>query len=130
MRALSPAALVFVAVQALIQFAQLPALGQEFGTPSAWLEQLDREHHKMVSPAGHVHATGQVEEVDVGPGTIILWTGEIQSRDGSIWMPPMRMKFHATNRRMLQGLKPGDAVAFEAARLRNSVMITSIRKLP
>lgn len=125
------AAILFaIATNAILALPGMNAAAQEFATPSAWLDQLDREHHKMVSPAGHVHATGHVEEVDIGPATIILWTGEIRSRDGSIWMPPMRMTFHATNRRMLRGLQPGDTVAFEAARLRNAVMITNIRKLP
>jgi len=40
----------------------------------------------------------------------------------------MEMLFHVTNRRMLKGLRPGDLMEFEAARLRNAVMITNIRK--
>ncbi|MBX9826085.1 MAG: copper-binding protein [Xanthobacteraceae bacterium] len=107
-----------------------PADAQMFATPSTWLERVDREHYKMVPRNGHVHATGHVEEVDSGSGTITLWTGEIQSPDRSIWMPPMRMTFHVTNRRVLRGLQFGDSVAFEAARLRNAVMITNLRKLP
>ena len=102
---------------------------QEPTAASAWLDRLDREHNNIVSRAGHVHATGQVESVDVGPGTVTLWTKEIQSSDKSIWMPAMRMVFHVTNRRMLKGLRPEDTVVFEAARLRNAVMITDIRKL-
>lgn len=117
-----------IVINAVLTVAGLSARAQEFATPSAWLEQVDREHHKMVSPAGHAHATGQVEAVDAGPGTITLWTGEVQNRERSIWMPPMRMTFHVTNRRMLRGLQPGDTVAFTAARLRNAVMITDIRK--
>jgi len=119
-----------IAAPAALALSGLGAAAQEFGTPSAWLERLDRDHHRMVSPAGHVHASGRVEDVDAGPGTITLWTGEIQNSDRSIWMPPMLMKFHVTNRRLLRGLQPGDAISFEAARLRNAVMITSIRKLP
>ncbi len=41
----------------------------------------------------------------------------------------MPMVFHITNRKMLEGLRSGDAVEFEAARLRGAVMLTSIRRL-
>jgi Cu/Ag efflux protein CusF len=105
------------------------ANAQEPAAASAWLDRLDREHNNIVSRAGHVHATGHVESVDVGPGTVTIWAREMQSSDKSIWMPAMRMVFHVTNRRMLKGLQPQDAVAFEAARLRNAVMITDIRKV-
>jgi Cu/Ag efflux protein CusF len=71
---------------------------------------------------------GRVEAVDIGPGIITLWSTEIQSPDRTIWMPPMRMTYHVTHRRMLRGVQPGDVVEFEAARLRNAVMITKLRK--
>ena len=73
---------------------------------------------------------GQIEAVDVEGGIVTMWHRELGSPDRSIWMPGMRMVFHATNRAMLRGLRPGDRVAFEAVRLRNAVMVTSIRKLP
>jgi Cu/Ag efflux protein CusF len=110
--------------------SQLPATqvkAQQFATPGAWLERLDREHHNMVSPAGHVHAKGVVEAVDAG-GIITLWHTEISNKEKTIWMPPMRMTFHVINRRMLRDISPGDVVQFEAARLRNAVMITKLRK--
>ena len=110
---------------ALVAF---PAPGQEHTAPSAWLDKLDREHNHLVSRAGHVHARGHVQAIDTGPGTVIIVSEEIESPDKSIWMPAMEMVFHVTNRRMLKGLRPGDAVEFEAARLRNAVMITNIRK--
>lgn len=103
------------------------AEGQELLNPSDWLERLDREHNQLVSRGGHVHARGQVEAIDIGPGTITILSTEIESPDRSIWMPAMRMVFHVTNRRMLNEIQPGDMVEFEAARLRNAVMITNIR---
>ncbi len=109
--------------------AALPASGQELTSPSEWLSKLDREHDQLVAKSGHVHARGQIQVIDIGPGTITLLTEEMESPDKSIWMPAMRMVFHVTNRRMLEGLQPGDAVEFEAARLRNAVMITNVRKL-
>jgi len=114
---------------AFLALAIAPTNGQELTTPSAWLDKLDREHNHLISRAGHVHARGQVQAVDAGPGTVTILSEEMQSPDKSIWMPAMRMVFHVTNRRMLKGLRSGDAVEFEAARLRNAVMITNIRKV-
>ena len=66
----------------------------------------------------------------MGPdaASVTILTEEMESADGSIRMRAMEMPFHVTNRRMLKGLRPGDLVEFEAARLRNAVMITNIRK--
>lgn len=50
----------------------------KFARIGAWLEQLDRDHYRIVSPAGHVHAIGRVEAVDMGPGTITLWNAELR----------------------------------------------------
>lgn len=94
---------------------------------SGWLEKLDRQHQR-IGRGQHVHASGTVELVEVEQGTITIWHTELGSPDRSIWMPAMRMTFHATNRRMLKYLKPGDHVTFEAVRLRNAVMVTAIRK--
>ena len=106
----------------------VPAHGQELTAPSAWLDKLDRDHNHLVSRGGHVHAKGQVRAVDTGPGTVTILSEEMESSDKSIWRPAMEIVFHVTNRRMLKGIRPGDAVEFEAARLRNAVMITNIRK--
>ena len=99
-------------------------------TPSEWMDKLDREHKHLVSPAGHVHSKGQVTAVDMGPGaaSVTILTEDMESADGSIRMRAMEMPFHVTNPRMLKGLRSGDFVKFEAARLRNAVMITNIRK--
>ena len=105
------------------------AHSQEVLTPSDWLHKLDRDHNILVSPAGHVHARGWVQAVDVQrPGSITVLIDAIESADGTIRMPAMEMPFHVTNRRMLQGLRAGDVIDFEAARLKNAVMITNIRK--
>ena len=107
----------------------LAARSQELLTPSDWLDKLDRDHNKLVSPAGHVHARGRVQAVDTQrPGSITILNDAIESADRTIRMPAVEMPFHVTNRRMLQGLRAGDIVDFEAARLKNAVMITSIRK--
>ncbi|MBI2741662.1 MAG: copper-binding protein [Rhodospirillales bacterium] len=116
-----------VALATLI-FAGVHASAQSLTDPSDWLDKLDREHNQIVSRSGHVHARGLVQAIDVGSATVTVLSAELQSPDNTIWMPTMRMVFHATNRRMLQGLQAGDEVEFEVARLRNAVMITNIRK--
>lgn len=92
------------------------------------MNKLDREHNHMVTREGHVHARGQVEAVDPRGVSVTIVTEQMASADRTIWMPAMKMVFHVTNRAMLKGVRPGDRVEFEAARLRNAVMITSIRK--
>lgn len=106
------------------------AHGQELLSPSDWLEKLDREHNRMVSPAGHVYARGRVQAVDMDrPGAITILVDAMESADKTIRMPAMEMPFHVTNRRMLRGLRAGDVIDFGAARLKNAVMIISIRKV-
>jgi Cu/Ag efflux protein CusF len=105
------------------------ASGQEFVGPGEWLDRLDREHRQLVSPEGHARAKGHVEAVDNGPGIITLISDEVQSPDKTVRMPEMRMVFHVTNRQLLEGIRPGDIVEFEAARLRGAVMIVSVRRL-
>jgi Cu/Ag efflux protein CusF len=80
-----------------------PIKAQELTSPSEWLDKLDREHDRLVSKSGQVHARGKVQVVDVGSGTITLITEEMQSPDKSIWMPAMRMVFHVTNRLCCKG---------------------------
>ena len=124
-------ALAMSSAIACVFSAPIPsAHGQELLSPSDWLEKLDRDHNKMVSPAGRVHARGRVQAVDMErPGSITILVDAIESADKTIRMPAMEMPFHVTNRRLLQGLRAGDVIDFEAARLKNAVMITSIRKV-
>ena len=125
------AAAVLAAITVGLATLFSPAVAQMLTpTPSEWMDKLDREHKHLVSPSGHVHARGQVQALDMGPGaaSVTILTEDMESPDGSIRMRAMEMPFHVTNPRMLKGLRPGDFVEFEAARLRNAVMITNIRK--
>jgi Cu/Ag efflux protein CusF len=116
-------------VALILALASTSASGQDTANPSEWLDRLDRQHRDLVSQQGHVHAKGQVQAVDSGPGTVTLIAEEMRSPDNTVWMPAMRMVFHVTNRQLLQGIRPGDVVEFEAARLRGAVMIVDLRKL-
>ena len=123
-------ALAMSSAMVCVILTPIPAAhGQELLSPGDWLDKLDREHNKLVSPAGRVHARGRVLDVDIErPGSITILIDAVESADKTIRMPAMEMPFHVTNRRMLQGLRRGDVVDFEAARLKNAVMITGIQK--
>ncbi|MBI2738992.1 MAG: copper-binding protein [Rhodospirillales bacterium] len=107
----------------------LPANSQQTMSPSEWLDKYDREHDEQIARAHHVHARGEVLGVDAGLGTVTILSEEMHRPDKTVSMPSMIMVFHVTNRAMLQGLESKDVVEFEAARLRNAVMITNIKKL-
>lgn len=127
--AVAGAVFMSAAIVCVVATPILSAHGQELLTPSGWLDKLDRDHNNLVSSAGHVHARGRVQAVDVQrPGSITIRIDALESADRTIRMPAMEMPFHVTNRRMLQGLRVGDVIDFEAARLKNAVMITNIRK--
>lgn len=115
----------------MIAFVGLPAFSQELKSPSEWLDKLDREHDQIVSRSGHAHARGEVQAVHVGPGpaTVTIVTEEMESADKTVLMGRMKMIFHVTNRRILEGIEPGDAVEFEAARLKGAIMVTNLRKV-
>lgn len=128
--ALAAALAMSSAIVSVVSTPVPSAYAQELLTPSDWLKKLDRDHNKMVSPAGHVHGRGRVQALDMErPGSITVLIDAIESADKTIRMPAMEMPFHVTNPHMLQGLRAGDVIDFEAARLKNAVMITSIRKV-
>lgn len=55
-------------------------------------------------------AEGEVRKVDRGARKITLKHGEIKSLD----MPPMTMVYEVRDPKLIEGLKPGDAVRFDA----------------
>lgn len=55
-------------------------------------------------------AEGEVRRVDKGSGTVTLKHGPIPSID----MPPMTMGYRAKDKAMLEQLKAGDKIKFEA----------------
>jgi Cu/Ag efflux protein CusF len=96
-----------------------------------WLTRVEQIQASQGLPARrHVRSQGDVATVDPGAGTISVFHREMQSADGSIWMPAMHMVFHVTTRDLLKGLNPGDHVHFTVGRHRGAVMITQINKAP
>jgi Cu/Ag efflux protein CusF len=96
-----------------------------------WLTRVEQIQASQGLPIKrHVRSQGDVAAVDPGAGTISVFHPEMQSADGSIWMPAMHMVFHVTTRNLLKGLSPGDHIHFTVGRHRGAVMITQINKAP
>lgn len=76
-------------------------------------------------PAGRTAslAAGEVREVDLEEGTIILGHGKI----ASLRMAPMSsMMFKASDTKLLANLKPGDKVTFRATMVGQQPTVTQI----
>ena len=68
-------------------------------------------------------ADGEVRKIDKAQGKITLKHGEIKS----IGMPPMAMEFEVKNRAMLDKLKEGDKVRFNASYEGGKYYVTEIQ---
>jgi Cu/Ag efflux protein CusF len=96
--------------------------------PNDWLQRLDRTHAR-IAPQRHVQSYGEIVSIDLSRRGITLQHVPLESPDKSVWMPVMTMVFPVAGKHKLNGLTPGDWVAFEAVRLRKTLVVTSIRKI-
>lgn len=82
-------------------------------------------HHpaaaSMTSNAA-VMTDGEVRKIDKAQGKVTLKHGAIQNLE----MPPMTMVFKVTDPKMLEGLKDGDKVRFNADRINGALTVTAI----
>jgi Cu(I)/Ag(I) efflux system protein CusF len=76
----------------------------------------------VVQPA----AEGVVRKVDLAAGKLTLRHGPIESID----MPPMTMVFRVSQAKLLEGIKAGDRVRFDADRIDGIYTVTRIERLP
>lgn len=82
------------------------------------------------SPASGVPAAamplvqGEVRKVDLAKGLIVLRHGDIPN----LAMPPMTMGFDVADKRMLEGIKAGDRVQFQAEMIRGKATVTELKK--
>jgi Cu(I)/Ag(I) efflux system membrane fusion protein len=77
-------------------------------------------------PVGH-KAEGSIEGIDQKAGTLSLNHGPVPT----LGWPAMTMEFKAANASLLQGLKPGQAVAFEfVERQPGEYVVTSVAAAP
>lgn len=74
--------------------------------------------------AGGALADGEVRKVDKTTNRITIKHGEIKSID----MPPMTMVFKAKDPAMLDQVKAGDKIRFDAAKEGSDYVVTRIEK--
>ena len=67
---------------------------------------------------------GEVRKVDVAKGLVVLRHGDIPN----LAMPPMTMGFDVADPRMLDGLKVGDKVSFQAEMLKGKATVTELKR--
>lgn len=71
-----------------------------------------------------VPANGEVTKIDAAQGKLTLKHGPIKNLD----MDSMTMVFRVADPAMLNTVKPGDQVIFEAERVNGQITVTKIRK--
>ncbi|MGA1473195.1 MAG: copper-binding protein [Burkholderiaceae bacterium] len=69
-------------------------------------------------------ATGEIRRLDPENRRLTIKHEEIKSID----MPPMTMVFYVKDARLLDGLKPQDAVDFQVIEEGSKYMVTAIRR--
>ena len=69
-------------------------------------------------------AEGEIRKVDKDAQKLTIKHGEIKSID----MPPMTMVFRVKNAQMLEAVKPGDKVKFEAQKEGGQYVVTTIER--
>lgn len=101
------------ALAAFAAFANMPAFAAE-----------DHAAHHAAAPAAAgaeaVLAEGTVKKVDKATGKITISHGPLVKLD----MPPMTMVFHAGEPEMVDKVKVGDKIRFDAARVGGVFTVT------
>jgi Cu(I)/Ag(I) efflux system membrane protein CusA/SilA len=67
---------------------------------------------------------GEVRKVDLDRGLLVLRHGDIPN----LAMPAMTMGFDVADRKMLDGLKVGDKVRFQAEMVKGKATVTELRR--
>ena len=80
-------------------------------------------HHP--SAAAAPQSDGEVRKVDTAQGKLTLRHGPLQNLD----MPPMTMVFKVADPKLLEGLKEGDKVKFNADRVNGAIVVTAIERV-
>lgn len=86
----------------------------------------DKDHANEVkanaaaAPSASELAEGEVRKIDKSAGKITLKHGEIKSLE----MPPMTMVFRVKDAAMLDQLKVGDKIKFQAEQIKGAYTIT------
>lgn len=75
--------------------------------------------------AAGAKADGEIRRVDKSAGTVVIQHGPIVNLD----MPAMTMPYHVRDRAMLDRLKPGDKIKFEAGNVGGVFTLMSFDKV-
>ncbi len=94
--------------------AQTPASGADHSA----------HHAPAASSAAAPSSDGEVRKVDKEQGKVTLKHGPIANLD----MPGMTMVFKVADPKMLEGLKDGDKVRFNADRINGAITVTAIEQ--
>jgi Cu(I)/Ag(I) efflux system membrane protein CusA/SilA len=66
----------------------------------------------------------EVRKVDLGKGLVVLRHGDIPN----LAMPPMTMGFDVADKKILDGLKVGDKVKFQAEMVNGKATVTELKR--
>jgi Cu/Ag efflux protein CusF len=93
-------------------------------TPAFAQAATGHDAHHVAQPAtsGAAMANGEVRKVDKDAGKITLKHDEIPG----LGMPPMTMVFRVSDPKMLDQVKPGDKVKFNAEQKSGQLTVTQI----
>ena len=86
----------------------------------ALAHQMDQRAETLLAAAAL--SEGEIRRVDKEAKKLTIWRGPIANLD----MPPMTMVFPVTNAAVLDQLKPGDKVRFQAEELGGAYTVTRI----
>ena len=68
-------------------------------------------------------ASGTVKSVDVGKATVTIDHGPV----GSLNWPAMSMRFKARDKKVLEGLKPGQKIEFDFVQQGKDYVVTKVK---
>lgn len=102
------------------------ALTLAFGLSAAAFAVANDAHHGQGTPqaaqAAASMADGEVKKVDKGTGKITIKHGPLAKLD----MPAMTMVFRVADPKMLEQVKPGDKIKFEADKVNGALTVVTL----
>lgn len=114
-----------LAISGLVMLAPLQrADAQQGGMDHGSMGQSGAGQTGMMNAQSGTLADGEIRKVDKDAGKLTIKHGPIPSMD----MPPMTMVYRVKDAAMLDQLKPGDKVKFDAEKLGGAFTVTKIEK--
>ena len=92
--------------------------------PAAYAEDAHHRAKAGAAPSGAALSDGEVRKVDKDAKKITIKHGPLQSLD----MPAMTMVFHVKDLAMLDQVKAGDKVKFQAEKVGSAFTVTKIER--